>query len=85
MVLNANQKPNPTWSPVYADVTDPKLTNWLWVNRERNRQRERFLAYRRNKTFLSPDVQDKRFVHQQKYVIIVIFKYNTVLIRKMLF
>ncbi|RZB94401.1 voltage-dependent calcium channel subunit alpha-2/delta-3-like, partial [Asbolus verrucosus] len=68
MVLNATQKPNPTWSPVYADVTDPKLTNWLWINRERNRQRERFLAYRRNKVLLPPDEQDKKFVHQQKYV-----------------
>ncbi|KAK9874143.1 hypothetical protein WA026_002498 [Henosepilachna vigintioctopunctata] len=66
MVLNANHKPNPTWSPVYADVTDPKLTNWLWVNRERIKQRERFLGYRPNKTQIGNDVQDKRFVHQQK-------------------
>ncbi|XP_064214426.1 voltage-dependent calcium channel subunit alpha-2/delta-3 isoform X3 [Tribolium castaneum] len=68
MVLNANQKPNPTWSPVYADVTDPKLTNWLWVNRERNKQRERLLAYfGRKKTLLPSDEQDKKFVHQQKH------------------
>ncbi|XP_063927225.1 voltage-dependent calcium channel subunit alpha-2/delta-3-like isoform X2 [Zophobas morio] len=68
MVLNAGQKPNPTWSPVYADVTDPKLTNWLWINRERNKQRERLLAYfGRKKTLLSPDEQDKKFVHQQKH------------------
>lgn len=68
MVLNANQKPNPAWSPVYADVTDPKLTNWLWVNRERNRQRDRILAHKQNKTLLPPDQQDKKFVHQQKHV-----------------
>lgn len=69
MVLNANQKPNPTWSPVYADVTDPKLTNWLWINRERNKQRERLLTYfGRKKTLLTSDEQDKKFVHQQKYV-----------------
>ncbi|XP_045467080.1 voltage-dependent calcium channel subunit alpha-2/delta-3-like isoform X2 [Harmonia axyridis] len=66
MVLNPNHKPNPTWTPIYADVTDPKLTNWLWINRERNRQRERFLGYRPNKTQISPDVLDKKFVHQQK-------------------
>ncbi|XP_074029619.1 voltage-dependent calcium channel subunit straightjacket isoform X2 [Leptinotarsa decemlineata] len=66
MVLNANKKPNPTWSPVYADVTDPKLTNWLWVNRERNRQRERFMGYRKLKHMLSTDQMDKTFVHQQK-------------------
>ncbi|XP_019871857.2 voltage-dependent calcium channel subunit alpha-2/delta-3 isoform X2 [Aethina tumida] len=63
MVLNANQKPNPTWSPVYADVTDPKLTNWLWVNRERNRQREKFMM--KDKALMTVE-QDKRFVHQQK-------------------
>jgi voltage-dependent calcium channel alpha-2/delta-3 len=69
MVLNATQKPNPTWSPVYADVTDPKLTNWLWVNRERNRQKEQLLAYfGRKKTLLPSDEQDKKFVHQQKHV-----------------
>ncbi|XP_068900722.1 voltage-dependent calcium channel subunit alpha-2/delta-3 isoform X2 [Tenebrio molitor] len=68
MVLNATQKPNPTWSPVYADVTDPKLTNWLWVNRERNRQKEQLLAYfGRKKTLLPSDEQDKKFVHQQKH------------------
>ncbi|CAH0548636.1 unnamed protein product [Brassicogethes aeneus] len=67
MVLNANQKPNPTWSPVYADVTDPKLTNWLWVNRERNKQRERFMAYKKDKTLLSSVEQDKNYVHQQKF------------------
>ncbi|CAG9853746.1 unnamed protein product [Phyllotreta striolata] len=66
MVLNPSHKPNPTWSPVYADVTDPKLTNWLWVNRERNRQRERFMGYRKLKHMLSSDYLDKTFVHQQK-------------------
>ncbi|KAI4455354.1 voltage-dependent calcium channel subunit alpha-2/delta-related [Holotrichia oblita] len=67
MVLNPKQRPVPTWSPVYADVTDPKLTNWLWITRERNSQRERFLMYRRSKTFLRPDDQDKQYVHQQKH------------------
>ncbi|XP_057651112.1 voltage-dependent calcium channel subunit alpha-2/delta-3 isoform X2 [Diorhabda carinulata] len=66
MVLNPTQKPNPTWSPVYADVTDPKLTNWLWINRERNRQRERFMGYRKLKHMLSSGHLDRTFVHQQK-------------------
>ncbi|KAK9720903.1 von Willebrand factor type A domain [Popillia japonica] len=66
MVLNPKQRPVPTWSPVYADVTDPKLTNWLWITRERNSQRERFLMYRRSKSILRPDDQDKQYVHQQK-------------------
>ncbi|KAJ8969624.1 hypothetical protein NQ317_002430 [Molorchus minor] len=66
MVLNATHKPNPTWSPVYADVTDPKLTNWLWINRERNKQRERLLEYIKLKYMLSADTIDRKFVHQQK-------------------
>lgn len=68
MVLNANIKPNPTWSPVYADVTDPKLTNWLWVNRQRNTQRERYLIFSKYKDMMTPDEIDKKFVHQQKLV-----------------
>ncbi|XP_050299569.1 voltage-dependent calcium channel subunit alpha-2/delta-3 isoform X2 [Anthonomus grandis grandis] len=66
MVLNGNQKPNPSWSPVYADVTDPKLTNWLWVNRQRNMQRERYLMFSKYKDLMSPYEIDKMFVHQQK-------------------
>lgn len=68
MVLNPSRKPNPTWSPVYADVTDPKLTNWLWINRQRNKQRDIFLMYRRNRTLYNPDEQDRKYVHQQKLV-----------------
>lgn len=68
MVLNANIKPNPTWSPVYADVTDPKLTNWLWVNRQRNTQRERYLIFSKFKDMMTPGEIDKKFVHQQKLV-----------------
>lgn len=61
------QKPQPTWSPVYADVTDPKLTNWLWTQRQRRDQRERFLAHRKHPNRHSSDT-DKKFVHQQKKV-----------------
>lgn len=68
MVLNPSRKPNPAWTPVYADVTDPKLTNWLWINRQRNKQRDIFLMYRRNRTLFNPDEQDRKYVHQQKLV-----------------
>lgn len=46
MVLKG-EKPIPTWSSIYADVTDPKLTNWLWVQRLRKEQREKIVAYRK--------------------------------------
>lgn len=64
MVLKGD-KPQPTWSPVYADVADPKLTNWLWVQRLRRDQRDKFLAHRQHKHTLD---QDKKYVHQQKKV-----------------
>lgn len=78
MVLNGSHKPNPTWSPVYADVTDPKLTNWLWVNRERNTQRERYLIFSKYKDMMSPNEIDKKFVHQQKLVGLTLM-YNQIL------
>ncbi|KAL3271275.1 hypothetical protein HHI36_021766 [Cryptolaemus montrouzieri] len=66
MVLNPNHKPNPAWSPVYADVTDSQLTNYLWVEREKDKQRLRFLGYRPSKTQVTSDNQARKFVHQQK-------------------
>ncbi|XP_017771996.1 PREDICTED: voltage-dependent calcium channel subunit alpha-2/delta-3 isoform X2 [Nicrophorus vespilloides] len=68
MVLNPNLKPNPTWSPVYADATDPKLTNYLWEKRERNKQRDRFLSYKNNKNrsiFFSDEASDRKYAYQQ--------------------
>jgi len=34
------------WTPVYVDVAEPKLSDWLWEIRERRRQKERSLNYR---------------------------------------
>lgn len=70
MVLNPNHKPNPNWSPVYADVTDPKLTNWLWVNRARNRQRERYKGWEKLKAMMKRESGqvDMRFVKNIKEV-----------------
>lgn len=78
MVLNPTVKPNPTWSPVYADITDPKLTNWLWVTREQNKQRDRFLLYQHNKTVFVSDEQDKRFVRRHKHVRIYFTKFQII-------
>ncbi|GLV36977.1 straightjacket [Carabus blaptoides fortunei] len=64
MVLQG-KKPSPTWSPVYADVTDPKLTNWLWTQRQRRDQKELFLSHRQHPHKHTADT-DKHLVHQQK-------------------
>lgn len=53
------------WTPVYADITDPKMTDWLWEQRESEEQKERFLVHYRRKWF-NMEEQDRRFVKKQK-------------------
>lgn len=65
LVLGRTDHPT-IWTPVYADVTDPKMTDWLWEQRESEEQKERFLLYQRNKRFLNMEEQDRRFVKKQK-------------------
>ncbi|KAK2575605.1 hypothetical protein KPH14_011311 [Odynerus spinipes] len=65
LVLGRSDHPT-IWTPVYADVTDPKITDWLWEQRESEEQRERFLQYHRNRRFFNMEEQDRRFVRKQK-------------------
>lgn len=66
LVLGKTDHPT-IWTPVYADITDPKMTDWLWEQRECEEQKERFLAYRRDKRlFNSKDQRDRRFVHKPR-------------------
>jgi len=48
-------------------VTDPKMTDWLWEQRENDEQKKRFLNYQRNKKFLNSEEQDRRYVSNQKW------------------
>lgn len=48
LVLNLTVHPT-IWTPVYADIADPKITDWLWDKKERYDQKERYWIYRRNK------------------------------------
>ncbi|XP_012275894.1 voltage-dependent calcium channel subunit alpha-2/delta-3 isoform X2 [Orussus abietinus] len=66
LVLGRTDHPT-IWTPVYADVTDPKMTDWLWERNERREQRERFQSYRKNrKMFTSKEEQDRRYIQKQK-------------------
>ncbi|CAL1679526.1 unnamed protein product [Lasius platythorax] len=65
LVLGHTDHPT-IWTPVYADVTDPKMTDWLWEQRESEEQKERFLLYHRNKKYFNTEEQDRRFVKKQK-------------------
>ncbi|XP_075216891.1 voltage-dependent calcium channel subunit straightjacket isoform X2 [Lycorma delicatula] len=65
MVLQRDEHPI-IWTPVYADITDPRMTDWLWEQNERMIQRERSLLYKQNKD-REHDL-DKRYVVVHKKV-----------------
>lgn len=65
LVLGRTDHPT-IWTPVYADVTDPKMADWMWEQRESNEQRERFLDYNRNRKYMNMEEQDRRYVKKQK-------------------
>ncbi|KAG5680433.1 hypothetical protein PVAND_009941 [Polypedilum vanderplanki] len=50
LVLNRTHHPI-VWSHIYADVVDTQLTDYEWECRERASQRDRFMAYRKTRTF----------------------------------
>ncbi|XP_037866881.2 voltage-dependent calcium channel subunit alpha-2/delta-3 isoform X1 [Bombyx mori] len=61
LVLQREKHPV-VWTPVYANVTDPKVADYLWEQRERAEQKERFLSQRRDKVlFNSEKEQDRRW------------------------
>lgn len=49
------------WTQVYADIADPKITDWLWDKKERNEQKERYWIYRKNTKFMYLDDEMKAF------------------------
>ncbi|XP_065086462.1 voltage-dependent calcium channel subunit alpha-2/delta-3 isoform X3 [Ochlerotatus camptorhynchus] len=66
LVLNKREHPV-VWSEVYADVEDPKMTDWLWEIKERAEQKERFIDYRKNRViFFSPEEQHRRMIMKQR-------------------
>ncbi|KAL1110506.1 hypothetical protein AAG570_008034 [Ranatra chinensis] len=60
MVLYKKEHPV-IWTPVYADVEDPKMTDWLWEMKERAEQKERSISFRRDRSnFHSKEEHDRR-------------------------
>ncbi|XP_011334434.1 voltage-dependent calcium channel subunit alpha-2/delta-3 isoform X3 [Ooceraea biroi] len=66
LVLGRTDHPT-IWTPIYADVTDPKMTDWKWERRENDEQKDRFKEYNRNRKYLNMQEQDQRYVKKQKY------------------
>lgn len=65
LVLGRTDHPT-IWTPVYADVTDPKMTDWLWEQRESEEQKERFLRLHKRRKLLNSEERDRRFVKKQR-------------------
>ncbi|XP_050423837.1 voltage-dependent calcium channel subunit alpha-2/delta-3 isoform X2 [Adelges cooleyi] len=60
LVLLQNYHPI-IWTPLYADVTDPKMTDYLWEREECHQQRDDTLSYKRTKDkFFYPSNREKR-------------------------
>ena len=49
LVLKKTDHPT-IWTPVYADVEDPKMTDWLWEQDQCRKQKLEFLRKKNNKT-----------------------------------
>ncbi|XP_076165059.1 voltage-dependent calcium channel subunit straightjacket isoform X2 [Ptiloglossa arizonensis] len=65
LVLGRTDHPT-IWTPVYADITDPKMTDWYWEQRESEEQKKRFLRLHRRKKLFNTEERDRRFVKKQK-------------------
>lgn len=59
LVLQREKHPV-VWTPVYANVTDPKVADYLWEQRERAEQKERFMSQRRDKSLFNSDKEQSR-------------------------
>lgn len=69
LVLNRTFHPI-MWSQVYADVIDPKMTDWSWEVKEREEQRERSKTYLQNRSYFQTNgEQERRFQLIQKQVV----------------
>ncbi|XP_072766737.1 voltage-dependent calcium channel subunit straightjacket isoform X2 [Anoplolepis gracilipes] len=53
------------WTPVYADVTDPKMTDWLWEQRESKEQEDRFLHHKNKNLNMEQRCLRKQKQHDQ--------------------
>ncbi|KAF4528188.1 hypothetical protein B566_EDAN014013 [Ephemera danica] len=61
MVLHRTEHPV-VWTPVYADIVDPRMTDYEWEQKECKEQKERYERFRKNwRKFHSREEQDFMF------------------------
>lgn len=65
LVLNLTVHPV-IWTPVYADIADPKITDWLWDKRERKEQKDRYWIFRNNKRAIQLQSELDQYVKRKK-------------------
>ncbi|KDR23041.1 voltage-dependent calcium channel subunit alpha-2/delta-3 isoform X3 [Zootermopsis nevadensis] len=66
LVLTKTEHPI-NWTPVYADITDPKMTDWLWEKRVCTEQKEIYETYFRDRfhnNHISNEEHDRRYVQK---------------------
>nr|CAD7196612.1 unnamed protein product [Timema douglasi] len=64
MVLWRNEHPT-IWTPVYADITDPKMTDWLWEEKESQEQKDRYMSFHTGKfRYVSDEEQDRKYIQK---------------------
>lgn len=66
LVLTKTEHPI-NWTPVYADIADPKMTDWLWEKRECAEQRdiyEKVLRLKFRNKHMSNEEHDRRYVQK---------------------
>ncbi|XP_046388068.1 voltage-dependent calcium channel unc-36-like isoform X2 [Ischnura elegans] len=55
------------WTHTFADVSDPKVSRWLWEVMKNDEQKERFDVFERNKKmFFNQEEEDHRYVKKRR-------------------
>ncbi|XP_068083443.1 voltage-dependent calcium channel subunit alpha-2/delta-3 [Anabrus simplex] len=64
LVLWRNKHPT-IWTHLYADLADPKMTDWLWEKKESEEQKEIFLQSRKDKfKYSSTEEQIRKYLQK---------------------
>ncbi|XP_054278254.1 voltage-dependent calcium channel subunit alpha-2/delta-3-like isoform X3 [Macrosteles quadrilineatus] len=68
MVLHRDIHPV-IWTSVYADITDPSMTDYLWEQEECKEQKQRSMNFRKDRQrFMEPDEQERRNIKKLRRI-----------------
>ncbi|CAH1392782.1 unnamed protein product [Nezara viridula] len=75
LVLNKTHHPV-IWTPVYADITDPKMTDWLWEMKEKEKQKQISLQFRKKTQNTSEEQKRAEKAENAEREYLMYTKYN---------